>query len=428
MPKIFVEVIVWSLAAVRWFRPVTNNLVLAALVGAQALGYAQVLSFNDDAQKVCSLANATDEAERDMAIHRQSAPLQRALVAEPGLWKFIIDPATSYQDRMAAALQGVTLLTAKDLPTLWKAEAELEVLPKGVYPSPCEFIWPHAESRGGDWFNGKFLPSSGGLPKQPQSVTVLGVHMDLPPQPVDYPLDEDARSKAPWLWQVARAIAIMEQGEREIFAQPGRYPEMAEVALSWQPANFYERQIRELNMVQVVEGLRNAYFIEAMVRLCLQGGGGLPQLVVSAVPTLHLKALAHAAQIVVLQQTHDEHIALGAAAAVAEMSRRIVSLPVDAQARPTGTSILAIARWAVDPDLDPSIRYLFATELCDATVEPDCKRWLDLDQASKKGKRLFRFEAWLTAERPRLIENAAKERSALVKLAAEIHQSIGTLQ
>ena len=325
---------------------------------------------------------------------------------------------------MAAAIQGANLLSAEDLPTLWKAEAELEQVPTGVNPSPCAFQWPNAwYARSPEaWMARKTTPIPGVVAYRPETRTILGVRVDLPLKAIDYPLSLEERSQAPWLWQVQRAVAILEQHAHKIFAQADRYPEMAEVALSWRTEDFYERKVR---LSSIVNGARNAGWIEAMMRLALLDGDGAADVYVYAVHGRHLQDLVHAAQVVILQQTKDKKIAAGVADRVAEMSRELDSLPREAQPRPTAISILEIARWAADQGLEMSTRYSFAAQVCKAVGDPTCQSALRSDgPSSDKAPSLAKFEVWFARARIVLDERAAAEKPKLVQLAAELHQRL----
>jgi hypothetical protein len=49
---------------------------------------------------------------------------------------------------MAAAFRGSNLISAQEIPKLWKAYAELQQLPTGVSSSPCKFVWGDARFTG----------------------------------------------------------------------------------------------------------------------------------------------------------------------------------------------------------------------------------------------------------------------------------------
>jgi hypothetical protein len=130
--------------AARRRHPILELLIMALVaVGstvAQVPGASEIKPLDDDPSKLCPAAEATDKDEEGRAAHHQSPGLNAALSSEPALWNFVINPSTPYEDRIAAPVQGGSLVTADELPKLWKAFAELEVIPTGVNPSPCEFV------------------------------------------------------------------------------------------------------------------------------------------------------------------------------------------------------------------------------------------------------------------------------------------------
>jgi len=162
-----------------------------------------------------------------------------------------------------------------------------------------------------------------------------------------------------------------------------------------------------------------------MIRLALQGGSGIGNLDVYAGYSPHLKDLAHAGQIVILRETTDTKVALAAAAGVAALARNIVSLPQESQYRPTATSVLAIASWATNHELDESTRHLFAAELCRSLREPDCEDTLrPVSGSSDEAHSLARFDSWFKAKRTELAQKASTEGPKFRDLAAELHQTL----
>jgi hypothetical protein len=302
----------------RWFRSVA---VLAAIALGSMTAPAPGLS-SDEPSQLCPTAEAADTAEHDLAVHHQSSALNAALSSGSALWKFVIDPSTAYPERIAAALQGARRIPAEELPNLWKAYAELEVLPTGVNPSPCEFVWPNAwAARSPEtWALRRTKPIPGVVSINPEPRTILGFRVDRPLKAVDYPLDVRGRNNTPWLWQLQRAITILADSVQHVYSQPDRYPELAEVALRWHSANFYEQRIR---LQYLNGGPRNPVWFETMIKLALQGEDGAGSLNVYGGYTTHIKDLAHTAQIVILQEASDAHVALEAADGVAGMARRL---------------------------------------------------------------------------------------------------------
>jgi hypothetical protein len=334
---------------------------------------------SDDPSQSCVFAQAADQKEEEWAAKHQSPALREALKSESALWRFIINLPTSYEDRISAAAQGAALLSAEFLPTLWKADAGLGLVPTGVNPSPCLFVWPNAfYARSPEaWQHRSERPIPGVVASTAETRTILGVRINLPQQAIDYPLNLQESEKAPWHWQVQRAVTLLDRGASQIFSTVSRYQELAEVALKWRPTDFYERQVRLQNLVAGPRG--DPAWVQALTMLALQDApatnyadlevqGVVNSLDVHMVPDS--SDLVHVAQIVILQQTKDERMAGAVASRVAEMSRILVSLPARAEDQPTATSILAIARWAADRGLDLSSRYQFSSQVCRAVRDP----------------------------------------------------------
>jgi hypothetical protein len=209
---------------------------------------------------------------------------------------------------------------------------------------------------------------------------------------------------------------------QKFYSKPDRYPELVEAGLRWQPENFYEQRIR---LRSVTNGPRNRDWVEAMIRLALQGGNGIGNLDVYAGYSPHLKDLAHTAQIVILRRTTDPKVALAAAVGVAFLARKVVSLPLEVQYSPSATSILAIAGWATNQELEGSTRRLFAGELCKSLGKPDCEGTVrPASSNSEEGQSLARFDSWFEERRTALEKEAATEGPKFRDLAAELHQTL----
>jgi hypothetical protein len=382
----------------------------------------------EDLSSRCAKAEATDAAEPSLVANHQSAALQIALYSEAASWSFLIDPSTSYMDRMAAASQGGSRVSLEELPRLWEAFAELEVLPSGVNPSPCKFLMS-ANLTPYMWSARKEKPIPGTASAQPETRSILGLRIRLPDKAVDYPLESEDRNSAPWPWQMRRALVILFDLVGQYYANPERYQAMSEVAFRWRPANFYEHQVRTMALSH---GPRNKAWVESMVRLALEDGGGLGEMAVADLyvyggDSYHLEELVHAAQIVILQQTQKEAVAGRAAFNSAQMATVKPSQPWAWKPLRTATDILAIAAWAMDQKVAAWNRYyLFASPLCQIIDEPPFKPNPSLNPESPEvTEALDKFEAWFSLQRPRLEREAAKESPHLTSLAAELHRHIG---
>ncbi len=295
-----------------------------------------------------------------MTTRRKSPALETALRSASAFWKFVIDPSTSYLDRMAAAYQGGGLIPASQLVRLWKASAEFEVLPTGVNPSPCAFIANAWAARSLEaWLMRKKRCVYLACQTKPETRNVVGYEVRLPETAIDYPLDVESRNGTPWLWQMARALGTLQANVQKYYAHPDRYAQMAEVALRWRPEDFYERQVRARALGQ---GPRNATWVRALMKLALDDdastfAASLPSpamfLYAYGNDSLHLQELMHVAHIAVIQQASNWRTAAGSAAQLAEMKKRT---PGGTNLSWFGwgplrsaTSIMAIAQWAMKP-------------------------------------------------------------------------------
>ncbi|HYL73221.1 MAG TPA: hypothetical protein VEU96_03395 [Bryobacteraceae bacterium] len=379
----------------------------------------------EELSRLCSKATAADEAETSRAIHRQSVALRAALQSESAFWTFLIDPSTPYKERIAAAFQGSSLISAQEIPRLWRAYVEFGALPAGVNPSPCIFRsdaswYPPSKEW---WLLRNTRPPQGVVAAQPETRTILGFTVNLPTKAADYPLDLEHRNGTPWIWQMQRALDALVKGVRQYYAQPDRYPKMAEVALQWQPANFYEQRVRAESLIR---GPRNLVWIETLTRLALQDGNGVDDLYVYGGDSYRFEKLVHTAQVVILQQTLDKGVAARTTFQVVQMARLKPSWPFEWKPLRTGTSMLAIVKWATNRELDDWTRYYcFAAPICRMLDQPPFEPDERLDPGSLQVQHsLAKFEAWVTREQPRLEQEAAKERKMLTDLAMELHQPV----
>jgi hypothetical protein len=270
----------------------------------------------------------------------------------------------------------------------------------------------------------KLQPIPGTVASKPETRVILGFSVRLPEKAIDLPTEVDSRDDTPWLWQVSRALLVLDQNVQRYYLQPDRYPAMVEAALRWKPANSYEQGYRATALTY---GPHNATWVEAMVRLALEGSVthsrvGWPSFRVFGGDDYHLEDLVQTALIVVLQQTKDAGMARGAALYSAEMTNQ----RNPGHAMPTATGVLAISRWATDKKLDAWTRYdSFASSVCRIAHKPPFVPYPQLNPNSPiVAWSLAGFETWLAQERPRLEQEAAREYSQLADLAAEIHQRI----
>jgi hypothetical protein len=382
----------------------------------------------DDLVNTCQAAQEADQQEPALIRQRRSLALDTALQSESAFWKFFIDPSTSYLDRMAAAHHGGGLIPAEQLVRLWKASAEFEVLPTGVNPSPCEFIANAWMARGQEaWQMRKTRCVYLACQTKPETRTVLGYEVRLPETAIDYPLDLKSRNGAPWLWQMARALRVLEDNVRKYYAHPDRYVQMTEVALRWHPNDYRESQVRARALEQ---GPRNATWVRALMWLALDESAtaarSLPSpsmsLYAHGNDSFHLEELIHVAHIAIIQQTTDWRTAAGSAAQLAEMKKRTsgTTLPWFGWGPlRSATSIMAIAQWAVNPSLSLEQRYSFARSILEIIDDPAFKPNF-ASNSDEQAEAVVHVEGWLYPNQVWLEPLVASEIDGLVAVAVEL--------
>ena len=375
-----------------------------------------------DPGKSCPVAQQADQAELALASKRRSPVLDAALQSASAFWKFFIDPSTSYLDRMAAAYQGGGLIPTEQLVRLWKASAEFEALPTGVNPSPCEFILNSSPARSPyDWITRKPRGIGGTFSEKTETRNVLGFEIHMPEKSIDYPLDIESRDGAPWLWQMARALRVLEENVRKYYAHPDRYAQMAEVGLQWHPDDYRETQVRIRALDQ---GPRNANWVRVLMRLALdERTGNTAALYAHGSDSLHLEELMHVAHIAIIQQTSDWRVAWGSAAQLAEMKKRAsgnTSLswygwgPLR-----SATSVMAIAQWAMNPSLSMEQRSRFALSILEIIDDPSFKP-NPTPNGQEQAEAVVRVEGWLYTGQVWTEQRVADEIDGLDAVAAEL--------
>lgn len=156
-------------------------LLLVIPVAAQR-AEAQPVESEEKSRKVAELL----ERARRMVPQPDARRVSEAASTPETLWAFLIDPSTSYDDRMGAAEKAKTLLPARYLPVLIAAQKELQ--------------W---ESFHHLWWQGS--PASGS-PAAAARTTILGFEWQPPAEPVERPKDLASLRRMPWPWQVQQAL------------------------------------------------------------------------------------------------------------------------------------------------------------------------------------------------------------------------------
>src|SRR5262245_5249660 len=400
---------------------------IASSGSAQTDVDAAIRAATQEATRLCSQAHETDEFEKSYWQKPQSIRVQVALLSEWGMWQMLVEPSTPYLDRLAIAYQGSNLVSPANLPRLWLAVTESERLRGGgVDPSPCEFLccggwsignWPNRKKIGAQILAGTLKSNSS---------TFLERKIDLQQQSVEYPLTVEARQRAPWVWQMKKALRLLMDGVNRYYWQPEHYPTLVAAAWQWQPSNWYEASTRANSLMF---GPDDVLRLQTLLRLALTetdlnvaarasqrlSGSGCGD-------NFHFAELVHVAQIVALQQTDRETVAAQAAFQAEHLAS---SFPCKKPIR-TATAVLAVARWATDHRLDAWHRYYSYASAVSQMVEQlpfQSNRNLD-PQSPEVAKRLTAFERWFVEHQESLERQAASERSRLNSLARELGRTL----
>jgi hypothetical protein len=373
--------------------------------------------------ELCEEATKTDQEETRVLQNYRSDALDAALASESELLRFLADPETQYLDRMAAASRGADLITPEQLPNLWHASANLR---HAVGPSPCEYLYSSHRAVW-QWI----ARSKDAVPPNPFRIAtvILGRDVQPPSEYIDYPATFEARRKAPWEWQLRRALPILMDAVSARYATPELYPQLVATAWGWKPANEMESWVRADAMRR---GPRVPLLLETLVKLSLeQPARRLPcYLQVNGYDTYHFEELTLSAQIALLIKTTDEKVASQIAFEVQQIAKATPSshapyngLSLELKPLKSSTAILELSRWALDPSVDEFNRYYsFASAVCKLLENSPSERNPRLDPEDPAVSEAMRaFEAWFTAERPALEIKANAERPWLQSLWRELH-------
>jgi hypothetical protein len=412
-------------------------LVIAAPVGVYSQQPPTTRALADRAfvQELTPLCAQVEEAEKAEAeiLRSPSRSSVRQRLSGDEVWRLVTDPSTPYLDRMFAAQEGGSAIDTGQLITLWRTAALFAHVPAGVYPSPCVILHSSAHNPR-DWADRTRFAASA-IAFKPQMRTLLGRDVDFPSATVDFPLTLADRGRAPWLWQMKQALAVLAAAVRAHYAQPHLYDRMAEIAWNWQPADFYERRVR---YEALKTGPRNAAWVQMMVRLALDdrptfsdSSLALHDLYVWGADSYHLQELVHTAYIVILRDTRQPDVARNAAYQSARMwLTRYGSFSKQLKPMRSATAVLAIARWAMDRSIETSTRYsALAGAICTIVdnppyvPDPALVRSTEAIRSNeaKFNAALSAFESWFVTERPRLEREAASERGRFEALARELN-------
>lgn len=398
----------------------------------------------DELRPLCTQEEATDRSEEAFLRAGRDRALGILPTSDEGFWRLLTDPATPYMDRMLAARYGSEVVGLDGLMRIWKAAAAFDHLPIGVFPSPCEFL--SSSFLLPDWWSTRQQSqrlAAGRTVMRAETRGILGRDVPLPMTAVDYPVTSQQRERSPWLWQMQRALRALTSSLEERYRQPARYPAMAAIAWSWQPADPYEAAQRARVLVAAP---RNADMVSTIIRFSLDdqnqrysstGHNAILDLYVCCDDDNHLAWLVHVAQIVILQQTADAHIAANAA----YQAVRSATLKPHSGARfgpvRSATGMLALSRWALDSRLEPSMRYFyFAGAIAEMAGNPPYRRnqafvgstAATSAHSTEIAEALASFDRWWPTQLEQLQREAAAESQRLNELAAEVGRSIETFR
>lgn len=131
----------------------------------------------------------------------KSKALTTALLSPERLWSFLIDPTTTYDERLAAAAQGAAQFPAEFLPKLEFARGELEREQRMHY-------WGMRASMANavSLDSMRSIDSLADIPPIEHFRQILGHFWLLPTKERDYPESWIEKRGAPWPWQVQEAL------------------------------------------------------------------------------------------------------------------------------------------------------------------------------------------------------------------------------
>jgi hypothetical protein len=384
-------------------------------------GRPDLASVTKELNSLCAQENATDAAEEEILRDHKSVAVTQALLPGADLWAFVTDPATPYRDRMLAARLGGGALRPKQLPELWRAQADINRPAVPRLTSPCDYIT--SASLRPDFWPGR-RRAFGVLPFKPRSVLFSGKRFD---EPFEYPVAQEERDRAPWVWQMERMLPVLAKSVGAYYAQPEHYAAMAEVAWKFQAADWYEARMREDALCR---GPRNGVLVENIVRLVLEEVHPAPRVSEDAYGVVpirsldydgyggdHFNELVRAAQIVILRRTKRRVVAGEMAFVIGVRAKHLRSWR-------SATAMLLVAEWALNPEVDAGARYFyFGDALCNMVDDPPYVPD-SLASGSKIAECLAALDAWFAKRRPELEKAEAAERDHLDALAAELHDSI----
>jgi hypothetical protein len=363
---------------------------------------------------LCDLERKTDNAElTDLRTHVSPA-VQSALHSAPEFWDFFFDPSTSYRDRMEAAGSGGGMIPAEQMPRFWQAASEIEKLPAGVHDSPC-MVWS-AVFVPETWIRSK--DDSAYQHERSEAHSVLGKEIELPDHVVDYPVTPEERERAPWAWQMQRALPVLAQSIAAFYEDhPEHYPELVSVALQGQPPNW--KKASAALRIFLTRGPRNAFWLQMVTRLALEDDD--PDVARIAVPSCTARGdLADTARIVILANTRRANVAQASAYSIAYC----VGLDRTAHATSfssSATATLAMARWAMDRNLDPMERFHgFVTPLLETVDNPPFAPSPLFPKDDELRVLLLTFEQWFEKNRALFEKQAEVERPKFELLSSEL--------
>lgn len=367
-----------------------------------------------------ALLRANGECRPDLQKFHSSA-LADALSSTDGLWDLLIAPETPYAERLAAAVQGASVLPFECLPRLMAARRELERERRahlfGLRPHPL-------------------LDSTGGLWAEPvpEQRTILGHAWVLPRELADYPVTWDEECGAPWPWQVKQALDAL-------------YNRLADRASGWEGPSWHAASLlmpwdtdgEATSFVDASSAGIHTLTLPVLARWrAIALRADLPEAAQRAASKLsevhrrwqnpRAKDFAALLALDILQASPVERARHDVAYSVAGMGRTILELPKESPAAtPIAQSlILELGRRGLDPGVgdDWTRLYVYVFSFCECLENPPIVVDRRLDPESSEVQHLLSaFESWFREHEAALEAGSAQEGLTWNALREELESS-----
>ena len=371
-----------------------SSRLFLALAGACALAQTP-----PDRDARIKLALSARPVSREDLLQFRSPALSSALESPAALWDFLTSPTTPYLDRRAAAVQAQDVFPVSFLPKLMAALGELrEEETKdhwGLRSHPISAI---------AWDARRFRPPAS------HERTVLGHRWVTPEAMSDYPLTPEEEAKAPWPWQIHRALDDL----LSVLRRHANRREWLDAALTMPCSTDQEAAL----FVEATQGQwSSTAVLGAWRNIALH-----PNFPTAAVlVTNDLGRASHAGHVILLDMLRENPHRDARHRAAWEVFRlRERSQPLPA------TAVLLLSRMALDTASgDPWTRlYVYAFSAARTLDQPPIDPNQRLDPNSPRVLELLaEFDKWFQANRQNLEHLAAQESKKLDQLRTELTTS-----